>query len=354
MLLQEVFTAQEIGAYWNTLAETGGDSDPFLGAALFPARQKMGLELKWLVGASGLPISLAPSKFDTKASLRDRIGIEEVKTQMPFFREGMLIKEEDRQELNNILSSATSLESPSLRDFLTRIYNDAAELVRGANVVPERMIMQLLSTGKIAIASKVNALNYDYDYKFGVAQKATISTATLKWSATDTATPVTDIIDWQDKVQEITGARPTRAICTRKTFGYLLANKSIKLDLDTNGNKIVTDNILRSYLLEKVGLSVSVYSKKYRTEKATTASYFPDNVFTLIPPGNLGNTWYGTTPEQSDLMNGVSNASVSIVNTGVAVTTIKQPHPVNIETIVSEIVLPSFEQGDKVFIATVA
>ena len=40
--------------------------------------------------------------------------------------------------------------------------------------------------------------------------------------------------------------------------------------------------------------------------------------------------------------------------TGVAITTYTEPHPVNINTVVSEIVLPSFEQGDKVFIATVA
>lgn len=350
MILTDIITAQEIGSYWDTLAETGGDADPFLGAALFPARKQLGLSLEWIKGASGLPISLAPSAFDTKASLRNRIGITKIETEMPFFREAMSIKEKDRQEINNLLASANrALLEPIVR----RIYDDAAELVRGALVVPERMIMQLLSTGKIAIASKVNAINYDYDYKFGVAQKTAITVANNKWSATETARPIEDIIGWQDDRQRATGARPTRAICTRKTWGYLLNNKAIKLDMDTNGNKIVTDNILKAYLLDKVGLSVTVYNKMFRTDKATTVSYFPDEVFTLIPPGNLGNTWYGTTPEESDLM--TSNvANTRIVNTGVAITTYTEPHPVNINTVVSEIVLPSFEQGDKVFIATVA
>lgn len=74
----------------------------------------------------------------------------------------------------------------------------------------------------------------------------------------------------------------------------------------------------------------------------------------MIPEGNLGNTWYGTTPEEADLMSGGTAAEVQIVDTGVAITTIKEPHPVNVETIVSEIVLPSFETIDNIYIAKVA
>ncbi len=84
-----------------------------------------------------------------------------------------------------------------------------------------------------------------------------------------------------------------------------------------------------------------------------TYKFFPDEIFTLIPEGNLGNTYFGTTPEESDLMSGNTEAQVKVVNTGVAITTIKIPHPVNIETIVSEIALPSFEKIDSIFIATV-
>ena len=45
MKLADIVTAEEVGSYWDTLAETGGDSDPFLGAALFPTRKQLGLEL---------------------------------------------------------------------------------------------------------------------------------------------------------------------------------------------------------------------------------------------------------------------------------------------------------------------
>jgi hypothetical protein len=52
-------------------------------------------------------------------------------------------------------------------------------------------------------------------------------------------------------------------------------------------------------------------------------------------------------------MSGNAGASVSIVNTGVAVTTIKEPHPVNVQTIVSEIVLPSFERMSDIYVMKV-
>jgi hypothetical protein len=156
-------------------------------------------------------------------------------------------------------------------------------------------------------------------------------------------------------VEDDTGVRPGNAICTRKTWNYLLANKKIRLDMNPAGgqNIILTDSMLKQYLQAKLGVSVAVYSKKYMTEDKVAKLFFPDDYFTLLPDGNLGSTYFGTTPEESDLMTGSSVADVRIVNTGVAITTVKEPHPVNVETIVSGIMLPSFETIDNIFIAKV-
>lgn len=81
--------------------------------------------------------------------------------------------------------------------------------------------------------------------------------------------------------------------------------------------------------------------------------YVPDDTFVLFPTGNLGFTWFGTTQEESDLLSsGVAN--VSITDTGVAITTMPKSDPVNVETKVSMISLPSFEAADQIFIADVA
>lgn len=75
----------------------------------------------------------------------------------------------------------------------------------------------------------------------------------------------------------------------------------------------------------------------------------PTNTVVMFPDGDLGRTWFGTTPEESDLL-ASSVANVSITDTGVAVTTIQHADPVNVETKVTMICLPSFEAADQIYI----
>jgi hypothetical protein len=75
----------------------------------------------------------------------------------------------------------------------------------------------------------------------------------------------------------------------------------------------------------------------------------PDRVI-FLPSTPVGSTFFGTTPEEADLMSGNVDAEVSIVAGGIAVLTKKESLPVNVMTAVSEIVLPSFENMNKVFV----
>lgn len=341
----DLVNAKEIATY---IEKNPSNEVPYLGATLFPAKKQLGLDLSWIKGSNGLPVALTPSEFDAKATVRDRIGFNKVQTEMPFFRESMRVGEKDRQELNRLLAS--NLDQ-AYKTIITNIYDDVANLVKGAEVQPERMIMQLLSTGKISIHA--NRIPLDYDYKMKADHKETLA-AGAEWSNPD-STPIQDILTWQDTVEENTGTRPTKAIMTRKTFGYLLNHKSIRLDMNPLGgqNIIMTDSMLKQYLQMKFGLSVAVYNKKFRAEDGSLQNFYPDDHITLIPDGTLGNTYFGTTPEESDLMTGATKADVRVVNTGVAITSIKEEHPVNVMTVVSEIVLPSFETLDNIFIAKV-
>lgn len=74
--------------------------------------------------------------------------------------------------------------------------------------------------------------------------------------------------------------------------------------------------------MDKYNLEVLVYSKQYKNDAGTPTKYVPDDVFVLFPIGDLGYTWFGTTPEESDLLTS-SLARVSITDTGVAVTTME-------------------------------
>ena len=70
-----------LAANWT---EAVSNQIPYLGETLFPSKQKAGLDLKWIKGSKGLPVSLMPSAFDTKATFRGREGIKLTETEMPF------------------------------------------------------------------------------------------------------------------------------------------------------------------------------------------------------------------------------------------------------------------------------
>ena len=138
------------------------------------------------------------------------------------------------------------------------------------------------------------------------------------------------------------------------TFGYIQKANAVRQGIYSNVSA-VPNSANRAKVLEYVqtetGMTVYIYNKQY-DNNGTMTKFVADGTVVLMPSENLGNTWFGTTPEESDLMSG-TDAVVSIVDTGVAVTTTKQTDPVNVVTKVSEIVMPSFEMADSIIIASV-
>lgn len=351
MTIYDLVNSKPIAAYWNELES---NRIPFLGEALFPAKKRVGLELSWIKGSNGLPVALTPSAFDAKPTLRGRIGVEKVQTELPFFREAMRIGEKDRQLILQYMNNA---DSPYLTDIIGKIFDDAKALVDGALVQPERMRMGLLVDGKISITAGTDKggveYNYDYDPQgtWRTANTATLTT-TARWSEVATANPIQDILDVKRNQRVKYGVEITRAICTTKTWGYLMQSQAIKNDMNVlNGSKIIlTDGMLQTYLLQKTGITFVIYDKMFKDEAGKQQQYYPDNYVTFLPGYALGSTFFGTTPEEADLMSGaLSDASVSVVNTGIAILTKKESLPVNVITSVSEIVLPSFERMDDIY-----
>lgn len=352
MDMRDLFTPAAIAANWE---EAASNRIPYIGEALFPARKKAGLDLSWIRGSKGLPVSLMPSAFDAKATFRDRPGVQRTETEMPFFREGFKIKERDRQEILRVQES----NDPYLDEVLSRMFDDANNLIDGALVVPERMRMALLfpTNGVPGITFKANGVDYTYNYdtdgtwSTGANANYFALTGNALWTATSTAHPFADIKTARDRVRSKTGNAPTIAIMNSYTFNLLGLTDDVKNRfLTTIGRPIgfISDADVMDVMQNVSGVSIVVYDKQYKDESGTVQNFVPNGYVALVPDGSLGNTWFGTTPEEADLRGNASNADVSIVNTGIAVTQIVDPHPVNINTFASEIVLPSYERMNEV------
>lgn len=344
MTIYDYITAQELEVYYNTRAAAQTEP-PFLGEELFPNKKQLGLDLSYIKGAKGLARVLKLSAFDAKALKRDRIGFEKIETEMPFFKEGMSVDEKTRQELLRVMQTRNQAYIDMV---LNKIFDDQMTLLDGASVTRERMRMQLLSTGSITLASNGQTVQYDY----GVPADHKVTPTTL-WNATG-ADPIGDITTWQDKIESDGYARPTRAITSRKVVRQLAKIPAIKeaIYVLSQGKVTPTESEVLNYILAQTGLDITVYEKFYENESGVKTRMIADDLFIMIPEGELGNTYFGTTPEEADLLaSGIAN--VSIVDTGVAVTTSKLVDPVNVETKVSMISLPSFEAADEIIIADV-
>lgn len=352
--LREIFTPAAVAAYYT---DAYSNSIPYLGRGLFPARKKAGLKLSWIKGSRGVAVSLMPSAFDAKATFRDRIGFKELETEMPFFREGYHLGEIDRQAIMD----AENSNNPYVKDLIARVYDDVADLIAGADVVPERMIFQLLfpdDDNGPGISIKANGMDYTYQYDTDDTWKTEnvvkLKTTSL-WSAADTADPFKDFDNIKSKALDKSGAAITRAIMNSTTYNMMAKMKSVQgRFLTMNGAAVgyVRPSDVSAVITDATGINLIVYDKKYRNEEKKTEKFVPDGYVALIPDGPLGETYYGTTPEEADLRNG-NEAEVSIVNTGVAITRIVNPHPVNVDTFASEIVLPTFTAIDDCYLLKV-
>lgn len=347
MKITDIFTAEAIAAHYT---EVASNKIPYLGTGLFPAQKKAGLDLKWIKGHKGLPVSLMPSAFDAKSKFRDRVGIEMHETKMPFFRESMLVKEEDEQEIMRVQDA----NDPYAQQVLDSIFDDTETLLDGADVVPERMRMQLLAplNGKMGIEIRANGANYTYNYDPNGDWKekhyAKIETEADKWSAAETCDPVKNIEDALDAQEAETGNRPSVLLMAKATFNLIKNSKKVQsgvLAQNTTANVNYTTERVKNYIEDELKVKIVVYNKQYKDESGVAKKFYPDNIIMMLPEGTLGKTYYGTTPEERTLA-GSGEANVRIVNTGVAVAVTVTSDPVNTKTTVSEIVLPSFERAN--------
>lgn len=338
MTIFDLMQSQDIVAYWETLTQ---DEAPYPCEELFPSNKKRGLSLKWIKGSKGLPVVLKTSAFDVQAIPRPRIGFDRLTAEMPYFKESTYIDEELRQELNMVLETGNQAYIDSVME---RVFDDETRLLRGAAASRERMRMMALTSGVISMSA--NGQNFTFDY--GVENKGN---AAVSWTNLTDSDPIEDIRSAQEKISEKTGVKPTRAMCDGKTWRNLRNNEKIKkaIFVLTNGAGAVSDERLRTFISDELEISIYVNDKRYINENGESTKYMPENTFVLFPEGTLGSTWFGTTPAESDLMTG-ADADVTITDVGVAVTVSKKIDPVQAETIVSMICLPSFEAADQVYI----
>lgn len=334
--------SSDIAAYYTS---TPDQEPPFLGPELFPVQKQLGMELSYIKGSNNTPVALNPSNFDVKVIPRGREGFAEVKNDMPFYKESKYIDEKTRQKL--LLVQSTN--NPAYQDvIINHIFADQAKLIKSAAVSREIAAMQALTTGKAIVSG--NGVSHTYDYFMPDGNKVT---ATVAWDQKG-SNPIKDIKDGKTYISRHTGATLSRAVMNQTTWDTLVANDTLKSTILANNantsTAILLDSQVQAFMTANTGIQYVVYDKGYKDALGAFHQYIPDGTVVLMPQGNMGNTYFGTTPEEADLMGMNNVGNVSLVDTGVAITTMPHDDPVNVEIKVSQLTLPSFEMADSVYV----
>ena len=353
MLVNEVVNSSSIAL---AATEDANNKIPYLGLNWFPEKKKSGLDLKWIKTHKGLPVSLKPSNFDSLPTIRARGGLKAEKTQMAFFREQMIVTEEDAQEIDRIRDE----NDPYLRSALQSIYDDTNTLVQGAEVVPERMRMALLSTvnGHPVIGIESDGVKYEYDYdpkgEYAKEHYTKLLTTSM-WSDTENSRPLNDLNNARKALAK-KGKIATYVLMNSNTFDYLLENKQIKnaiLAQNQTANIELIDENVMAIVKARTKLTIILYDKMYADESGAEHYFYPDDKVTLLPTEALGSTWFGTTPEERTASQ-VADVDVSMYGLGIAVATKTEYGPPAITSVTaSEITLPSYEGMDSTFVIEV-
>lgn len=354
--LGQAFTARALGIAWDNYKQTLGVA-PYLGRSFFATDKKIGLDLRFIKGSKGLPVALKASNFDAKAPLRNPIGFEDIQNEMPLFRESYMVTEKEEQEYMRYIDAENSALANQV---LKEIMKNPMDLILGADVVPERMIWQLLAPvdgiPKIdVVVDGGQTYSIDYTTDNGAEYKARNYVALQNnfWDAPTTATPIQDLVDLQDKAED-NGDKLTKFAMNKATWKNIVNAEDTKKQVlgatAYTAGIMLKDADVKTFLLDNYGIEIYVYNKMYLDESGRTQKFIPDGVVTAISDGvaTLGTCWYGTTPEERS--GSLANGTLSIVNTGVSVYTYTTEHPVNTHCVVSEIVLPSYENMNHVYI----
>ena len=356
--LAKAFTARSLGVMWDNYKKTLGTA-PYLGRQKFGTRKQDSLDLRFIKGKNGLPVSLKASNFDAQAELRDVGGFSDIQNSMPFYREGYMVTEKEEQEYDNY---RTSENSNLANNVLREISKKPMMLIEGALVVPERQIWQLLAPTdgvpkvKVVLGDKNYVVDYTADNGAEHKEKHFKSiTGTSAWDKPTTCAPLDDLIKCKRDFAKATGYSLTRFTMNTETWEMVLKAEDTKKQVlgitAYNGGIRLQQGQVTEYL-RGYGIEIEVYDKLYVDESGQTQYFVPTGIVSAQSAGVfLGDYTFGKTPEERS--GSITDGNLSLVETGVSVYTYATNHPINTHCIVSMIGLPTFEGMDSVMVLKV-
>lgn len=356
MAFSEYFNAQELAAYADALLPQRVKQ---LWTELFPAKQVPSPNIKWIKAKNSMLKALAAASLGEKAARRSPAGFVSIQSELPFFRESMVVDETQRQDITKELIVHQG-DQNVIDEILRNLYEEHAGLIWGAFANCDLMVGSLLTSGRIEFGSGVNdgrTNNYAYDYDNN-NQWRTNNILQLNsgqyWNASCAATndPLDDILSAIDDQSE-KGWETARIIMNTATFQGLCKSQSLTKAIAPLGG-VVRRSQIQQFIEDETHCSLRLYDNRVQTSSGT-AKVIPDGKVVLLPDGKLGDMCFAPTPEafNQQLNKTEPRKDIAVMKNGVTILSKAEDNPVDYETIVSATMLPSYPLMDAVYVLSV-
>lgn len=338
--IDELFNTKELLNYYRVKKQPA-----MLGDTLFPARKIQDIKFDMITGANGLPVSASIHAFDTETELASREVLQKGAAELALIKRKIAIGEREIIAINN-----PRMDSEQ-KALVMGLFKDGDKMVESVQTRIEAMRMELLSSGKINV--KENGVSITLDYSVPAGNKKSFN-----WSTPATAKPLEDIKTLAEAIEDASGTKPTRILTSSKVLNKILACESVKKAIfGVNFDKIATRKDLNS-LLESMELpQIAVYNAKYKVQgsngKYTTKRYFPENILSMFAENALGETIYGLTAEEIELLGSNKMEEAKMVG-NIFVGVEKEGDPVRRFTKAVATALPTLENGLELGIGTIS
>lgn len=348
MDLKDFITPEKIELYIKELKQ-----EDTLDQVLFPNVHVDGTEIEMAKGARKKAVALRQSTFDVKAKVRAlNSTVDITKKEMPFFKEAMVLSEKDKRKL---LDAAAANNQNIVEFMLSQIYDDYAGMVKGAHIIAKKMRCSVIQNGSLNFTSKDGDVIVDYGIP---ATHKVVLTSTDKWTNPG-ADIVGDIERWQKIMTDENYPKPNTLLMTEKTFNNTFRiNTAITNDIknsNLNNLRILSQKDYITFAQERLGLNI-VFEEDttyYPEASGSPIKYYEDYKVTFISSNQLGQTKFGTTPEEYDMATRRNKFPTTVIAPGIAISTEEMFDPCTMSTKVSVMPIVSFDKADEVFFATV-
>lgn len=342
MNINELVTAPNVAAYYEQ--SNVADGEVYLSEALFPNKRVGGRMLSFIKGKGGNAVLARPVAYDADVRVVSRTPFAKMTTEMPMFGESLIMDVQSQIDFNMIMSSGNDA---LIKTTVTEYFNDRANLLVRLKARPHQLAMSLLSTGVVKInADKDNAIEIDYT---DAAWKANNKLESVSaWATLATSTALSDLESAIEKAED-DGVKIASLLMSRNTYKQLVDSKQVSDRFNAQGNLSITRDGYKTLIEQSLDVEILVENKKFKlSDGGDDEQYFPDGVVTLLPEGNIGSMAFGTTVEELSAAEDPSKYSVTADGIGISV--IREGQPARIATNAFEIVLPSAEKIDSVYI----